>query len=146
MDQLAGLRPFLELWNLDFVSRPPLPGGREPYPGAGEVAFVRRGDKALVLKLLPAGEDEMRSGEVLAHWAGHGAVRLVDHAPGAVLIERVSPGDDLSAMALGGEDDAATLALCEVMEKLNRSAPVGAPFRTIADWGRGFARNRPRAA
>jgi len=139
------LAPWLDRWRLDLVGRPPPPGGREPYPGAGDVAFVRRGAQSLVLKLLPPGADEGRSGEVLAHWDGRGAVRLVEQAPGAVLIERALPGDDLSAMVTDGKDAAATLILCETMAQLNRPPPPGASFRTVADWGRGFARNRAAA-
>lgn len=139
------LAPWLARWGLEFEGAPPLPGGREAYPGAGEVAFVRRGGQSLVLKLLPATGDEGRSAEVLAHWDGRGAVRLLEHAPGAVLIERALPGEDLSLMALAGRDDAATAILCKVMAQLNRPAPPGASFRTIVDWGRGFARNRPAA-
>jgi streptomycin 6-kinase len=97
------------------------------------------------LKLLPEGSDEWRSGEVLAHWDGRGAVRLVEQAPGAVLIERAGPGDDLTPMVEAGRDEAATLVLCGVMAQLNRPAPAEAGFRTVADWGRGFARNRPAA-
>jgi streptomycin 6-kinase len=141
----AALDPFLRLWNLEFERAPPLPGGREAYPGAGEVAFVRRGTLPLVLKLLPEGEDEWRSSEVLAHWNGEGAVRLIDQAPGAVLIERAMPGNDLSALVQASDDETATDILCEVMARLNRPSPADATFRTIADWGRGFARNRPAA-
>jgi streptomycin 6-kinase len=139
------LAPWLDRWDLDLQGRPPPPGGREPYPGTGEVAFVRRGARSLVLKLLPQGSDEGRSGEVLAHWDGRGAVRVIEQAAGAVLIERAMPGDDLSPMVQAGDDTAATLILCEVMAQLNRPAPAGANFRTVADWGRGFARNRAAA-
>jgi streptomycin 6-kinase len=139
------LAPWLQRWGLELAGRPPLPGGREAYPGAGEVAFVRRDGRSLVLKLLPMIGDEGRSGEVLAHWDGRGAVRLIQQAPGAVLIERALPGDDLSPLVQAGRDEEATLVLCQVMAQLNRPAPVGASFRTIVDWGRGFARNRPAA-
>jgi streptomycin 6-kinase len=138
------LARFLELWSLEMVGRPSA-GGREPYPGTGEVAFVSRGDAPLVLKTIPDDTDEARSGEVLAHWDGHGAVRLVEQAPGAVLIERARPGEDLTGLVARGEDDAATDILCEVMAKLNRPPPAGAAFRTVADWGAGFARNRAAA-
>jgi len=141
----AALTPWLERWGLAFEGAPPLPGGREAYPGAGEVAFVRRDGRSLVLKLLPPSSDEWRSGEVLAHWDGRGAVRLLEQAPGAVLIERALPGDDLSAMVQAGDDATATLILCEVMAQLNRPAPAGARFRTIVDWGQGFERNRAAA-
>ena len=139
------LAPWLARWNLDFVSAPAPPGGREPYPGTGEVAFVRRGEQPLVLKLLPPGSDEWRSGEVLAHWDGRGAVKVIEQAPGAVLIERAIPGDDLTPMIDAGRDDEATAILCDVMAKLSRPAPDNASFRTVADWGRGFARNRAAA-
>jgi streptomycin 6-kinase len=142
---MADLAPWLARWGLTFEGRPAPPGGREPYPGTGEVAFVRRGDEALVLKLIPAGTDEARSGEVLAHWAGRGAVRLVEAAPGAVLIERATPGEDLSSLVKAGGDEAATSILSGVMAQLNRPPPAGASFRTIADWGAGFARARPAA-
>ena len=138
------LAPWLSRWGLTFERTPGPPGGRDPYPGTGEVAFVRRGEVELVLKLLPVGSDEWRSGEVLAHWDGLGAVRLVEQAPGAVLIERARPGDDLCPM-VDADDDAATEILCDVMAKLNRPAPDIAGFRTVADWGRGFARNRAAA-
>ena len=141
----AALGPFLGLWGLTFESAPSPPDGREPYPGAGEVAFVRRGDQPLVLKLLPKGGDEWRSGEVLAHWDGRGAVRLIERAPGAVLIERAIPGEELVGLVEAGRDEAATLVLCDVMAQLNRPAPVASGIRTIADWGRGFERNRAAA-
>jgi streptomycin 6-kinase len=137
--------PWLERWELEFERRPAPPGGREPYPGAGEVAFVRRQAEPLVLKLLPQGSDEYRSAEVLAHWDGRGAVRLIEQAPGAVLIERAMPGADLSPLVQAGDDQAATLILCQVMAQLNRAPPPGARLRTISDWGDGFARNRAAA-
>jgi streptomycin 6-kinase len=139
------LGPWLGRWGLEFESRPPPPGGREPYPGAGEVAFVRRGGEALVLKLLPSGSDEWRSGEVLRHWDGRGAVRLIEQAPGAVLIERARPGEDLTPLVEAGRDDEATAILCEVMAQLDRPAPAAVSLRTIEDWGQGFERNRPAA-
>ncbi len=141
-DQIA---PWLERWGLELEGRPPPPGGREPYPGAGEVAFVRRGARQLVLKLLPERSDEYRSALVLRHWDGRGAVRVADAAPGAVLIERARPGDDLSDLVRAGRDDEATLILCEVMAALDRPAPQGGGFRSIADWSEGFARDRAAA-
>lgn len=139
------LEPWLARWGLDVVGRPPPPGGREPYPGAGEVAFVRRGGEALVLKLLPTGSDEYGSAAVLRHWDGVGAVRVVDAAPGALLLERLTPGADLCDLVRAGRDDAATLILCEVMAKLDRPPPSDLRLRSVADWGRGFARNRAAA-
>jgi len=144
MSRDAPLPVWLERWGLILEGRPSY-GGRDPYPGAAPVAFVTRSGSPLVLKLLPRGSDEYGSAWVLAHWNGVGAVRLIEADEGAVLIERAIPGDDLTALVAAGRDDEATLALCDVMAKLNRPAPSNGRLRTIADWGRGFRRNR-RAA
>ena len=140
----AALEPFMRRWGLTLDGPPP----EQRYMGAtptGAVAFVRRGGERLALKLLPRDEDEARTAGVLAHWDGRGAVRLVEADPGAVLMERALPGEDLVSVMDRNGDDAATLIACEVMEKLNRPAPAGGGFRSISDWGRGFARNRPKA-
>ena len=144
MSRDAPLPVWLERWGLILEGRPSY-GARVPYPGAAPVAFVTRSGSPLVLKLLPRGSDEYGSAWVLAHWNGVGAVRLIEADEGAVLIERAIPGDDLTALVAAGRDDEATLALCDVMAKLNRPAPSNGRLRTIADWGRGFRRNR-RAA
>ncbi len=141
----AALDPWLARWRLTLEGRPPLPGGREPYPGAGEVAFVRRGPTQLVLKLLPAGGDEANSAAVLRHWGGAGAVQPVESAPGAVLLERLLPGEDLTGLVHAGRDDEATGILCDVMAALIRPPPPDLPLRRVKDWGRGFERNRAAA-
>lgn len=142
MSAEAALAPWLARWGLTLTGRPSY-GDREPYPGAAPVAFVTRDGTPLVLKLLPKGSDEYGSAWVLAHWNAVGAVRLIEADEGAVLIERAVPGEDLTGLVAAGRDDEATLALCEVMEKLDRPAPHHHQrLRTIADWGRGFQRNR----
>ena len=141
----AALAPWLTRLGLTLTGRPSY-GDREPYPGAAPVAFVERDGAPLVLKLLPRGSDEYGSAWVLAHWNGVGAVRLIEADEGAVLIERAIPGDDLTALVAADRDDDATLALCEVMAKLDRPPPPHGRLRTVADWGRGFRRNRRAAA
>jgi streptomycin 6-kinase len=143
MSEALPIEGFLEQWGLEFVGRPVCE--RPKYPGTGDVAFVRQGDAQLALKTTPAGTDEARSGEVLEHWDGHGAVRVIRRGPGAVLIERAMPGEDLVAMVRGGDDTAATEILCDVMAKLNRPTPPMTPYRSVIDWGRGFDRNRDAA-
>jgi len=139
------LEPWLTRLGLTLVGRPDLANGRQPYPGAAPVAFVERDGAPLVLKLLNRGDDEYGSAWVLAHWNGEGAVRLIEADEGWVLIERAVPGDDLTGLVCAGRDDEATLALCEVMAKLNRPPPRHGRLRKVADWGRGFRRNRPAA-
>lgn len=58
---------------------------------------------------------------------------------GAVLLERLSPGGSLAAMALGGHHEAATRILVEMILRMApRSPRWHAP--TVADWGRAFER------
>jgi streptomycin 6-kinase len=138
------LAPWLAQWGLTLDGPPPT----RRYQGAtdaGLVAFVKRDAQRLVLKLTPPVGDEANLGAALRHWAGRGAVALVEAATGAVLMERALPGDDLEALCAAQGDDAATAAACEVMAALRQEAPVGGPFRTIGDWGRGFRRVRRRA-
>ena len=139
------LGPWLPRWDLTLDGPPP----KVRYQGLsdpGEVAFVRRGETQLVLKLLPDHGDEARMGAVLAHWDGRGAVRLIAEAPGAILMERARPGDDLAELRERVGDTEATRVACDVMAALNRPPLADAEdFRTIADWGRAFERDRELA-
>jgi streptomycin 6-kinase len=138
------LAPWLARWDLALDGPPP----QVRYQGLsdpGEVAFVRRGAARLVLKLLPDQGDETRMAEVLAHWDGRGAVRLIAAAPGAVLMERALPGGDLVELIEAEGDAAATLAAAQVMAALRRPAPASGAFRSIGDWGQAFERARPKS-
>jgi streptomycin 6-kinase len=99
----------------------------------------RRG-QSIVLKIARQGNDEWRSGEVLSAFAGKGVVRVLDHSDGAVLLERLRPGESLADLAIGGDDDRATAILAEVMGRMSPGeAPSACP--TIQEWGRGFERH-----
>lgn len=116
----------------------------------GEVRFtsrsllwpLARGDEALMLKLVDPDDDEAGAAAMLRLYDGEGAVRLVESEGNVLLLERVvapagQPG--LEAMVLAGADDAATRAICAVVERLHRAAaarppPDGLiPFRSRAD-------------
>jgi streptomycin 6-kinase len=43
---------------------------------------------------------------------------------------------------LAGEDDAATVVVCDVARRLHRRAPSRRRFPSVEDWGRGFQRHR----
>jgi streptomycin 6-kinase len=136
----AALAPYLRRWNLEVEGRPTSGVSRQG------VLFVRRGGERLVLKALGAVGDELRMAQVLTHWDGRGAVRLVEADAGAVLMEQARPGDELTGMVYAGRDDEATAIMCEVMRALDRPAPpASAGVRTVQDWGGGFARNRALA-
>ena len=97
---------------------------------------VREGER-VVLKLITGAHDELHSGKVLRAFDSSGAVRVLEDEPGAVLLERLEPGDQLVHLVTCGYDDEATRILAGVIKKLaNHTAPEESP--SLADWGRGF--------
>jgi streptomycin 6-kinase len=103
------------------------------------LAFGRRGNQPVVLKVIKSLSDEWRSGAILVAFEGKGTVRVYDYIPGAMLLERLSPGESLAAMALSGRDDDATDVLVESIRAMSPRTPVNsAP--TARDWGMGFER------
>ena len=103
------------------------------------LAFGVRAGRNVVLKMTKQAGDESHSGEVLKAFAGDGAVRVYESETGAVLLERLEPGEELVNLVKRGEDENATKILAQVMKKLaHHQAPAVCP--TVADWGRGFDR------
>ena len=101
------------------------------------IAYGRRGADPVVLKVLKAPGDEWRSGEVLSAFGGRGIVRALDHAEGAVLLERIVPGTALVDLTRSGRDDDATVVLAEVIGAMSPGAPPSwCP--TVGDWARAF--------
>jgi len=105
-----------------------------------------RDQKPVVLKVIKRPGDEWLSGEILKAFEGHGVVRVHEHAPGAVLMERLRPGNSLVEMATDGRDEEATDILAEVIQQMSAHAssispldlPKSAP--TVLDWAKGFDR------
>lgn len=99
---------------------------------------VRDGER-VVLKLTTGADDELHAGKVLHAFGGSGAVRVLEDEVGAVLLERLDPGEQLVHLVRHGEDDEATRILAGVIEKLaHHTPPEECP--SVADWGRGFDR------
>jgi streptomycin 6-kinase len=99
------------------------------------LGFGVRAGQRVVLKITRPDGDESQSGKVLEAFGGDGAVRVYEYETGAVLLERLEPGEKLVNL----EDDKATMILAQVMKTLaHHQAPVECP--TVADWGRGFDR------
>lgn len=103
------------------------------------IAFGRRGEVPVVLKVLRRECDEWRAGEVLAAFGGGGVVCVHEHVPGAMLLERLTPGTPLVELALAGRDDEATDIVADVIRRMSPSAGV-AGFATVEGWGKAFAR------
>lgn len=109
------------------------------------IAFGIRDQKAVVLKVIKRPGDEWRSGEILEAFDGHGVVRVHEHTPGAVLMERLRPGNSLVEMALNGRDVEATDILADVVQRMaapasSMSQPELPACPTVQDWAKGFGR------
>jgi streptomycin 6-kinase len=104
------------------------------------VAFGTRGGEPVVLKVVRREGDEWRSGEVLEAFGGRGIVRVHEHIPGAMLLERLGPGTPLVARVLGGNDEEATDVLADVIGRMSIQDSNLRRFTPIEDSGRGFDR------
>ena len=118
-------------WNVEIDSR--------IETGSSLIAFGRRGPEQVVLKVVKRPGDEWRSGEVVNEFGGRGVVRALEYDDGAVLLERIVPGTALVELTRGGDDDAATDVLADVIAAMAPNA--ASPWcPTVSEWGRGFAR------
>lgn len=104
------------------------------------LAFGRRDADPVVLKVVKDPGDEWRSGAVLDAFGGKGVVRVYDHVEGAMLLERLSPGESLASLALSGGDDQATGILAEVIGKMSPRTPMDS-VPTVQEWAKGFERH-----
>ena len=102
------------------------------------LAFGWRGREPVVLKIIQESGDEWRSGEIANAFYGRGVVRVLETVDGAVLLERVLPGNSLVSLVLAGRDDEATGILANVIRQMLAEPPGGCI--TVEDWGCGFDR------
>jgi streptomycin 6-kinase len=105
------------------------------------LAFGQRDNQSVVLKVIRNHGDEWRSGDVLNAFEGHGVVRVLDRLDGAMLVERLKPGDSLVGLALNGNDDQATGILADVIGRMS-PGPAPATSSTVQEWGGAFERYR----
>jgi streptomycin 6-kinase len=110
------------------------------------IASGSRDNQDVVLKLVKQPSDEWHSGEVLAAFNGNGFVRVYEHAPGAVLLERLTPGNSLADLSLNGRDEEASSILADVIQQM-RTSELESPKRatlqhcpTVHDWAKSFDR------
>ncbi|MCL4544062.1 MAG: aminoglycoside phosphotransferase family protein [Chloroflexi bacterium] len=108
----------------------------EPFPGARlhfvAPATLPTGQTAVLKIYFPTGEYRHEVA-ALRHWNGHGCAFLLgalDDAE-ALLLERVEPGSDASALA----EDEAIAAAAHVMQHLWTTERARHPFPTVAEWG-----------
>ncbi|MFF7358919.1 aminoglycoside phosphotransferase family protein [Streptomyces filipinensis] len=115
------------------VERVQVPGGRSSL-----VVLVRRADGTpAVLKLAPPRARPESERAALAHWAGLGAVQLLEGAPadaadaetGVLLLERLHP--DVSVRSL--PEAKALLEAAGTLRRLWVEPPAGPVFETVAE-------------
>jgi streptomycin 6-kinase len=82
-----------------------------------------------VLKLFVPDIENRYEAEGLQHYDGRGAVRLLEHAEGMLLLERARPGTPLWDVA---DEDAANSIVAGLLRQLWRPAPVRSPHRRLA--------------
>ena len=104
---------------------------------SSQIGFGVREGQRVVLKIAKGVNDEAHSGEVLRAFGAAGVVRVYEAELGAVLLERLDPGEELVTLVRRGDDDEATRILADVIGRLaGHNAPAGTV--TVADWSRGF--------
>lgn len=103
------------------------------------LAFGRRGDQRVVLKVIRNRGDEWRAAEILDAFDGKGMVRAYEYVDGAMLLEGLSPATSVVRIAINGDDERATEILAKVIGKMSPGTPVNT-VSTIEDWAKGFGR------
>jgi len=100
------------------------------------------GSEAVLKISVPDGEHRGEL-DALTLYNGEGVCQLLeaDREGGAMLLERLRPGDMLAELA---DDAAATEIAAALLKNLWRPVPVGYTFPTVADWFQALARHRER--
>jgi streptomycin 6-kinase len=101
------------------------------------IAYGRRDERRVVLKIVKREDDEWRAGEVLRAFSGRGAAVVLECSPGALLTERLTPGTSLVTVVQAGRDDDATKIIAQVIDSMSLLAsPSNCP--ALQNWGKGF--------
>lgn len=117
-----------------------------PFP---EIAFNyvapawRASGEPCVIKVSRHLEETRSEIGALSVWDGRGAVRVLEADPevGALLIERVEPGETLVKVA-DADDEAATRVAARLLQKLWLPVPEPTDLRPLSRWCEAFDRNR----
>jgi streptomycin 6-kinase len=101
------------------------------------IAFGHRNHQPVVLKIVKRPGDEWHSGRACDAFAGRGVVRAIEHADGAILLERLVPGTPLVTEVR--DDFRATAIIADVIQRMSPAqAPDTAP--TVASCADAFDR------
>lgn len=84
------------------------------------IGFGTRGSQPVVLKVIrKESSEEWRCGEILRAFDGQGMIRMIEHANGAVLLPRLTPGHNLGSLCLEGRDDEATEIIAAIIGRIS---------------------------
>ena len=103
------------------------------------VAYGMRDGTPVVLKVIKDPGDEWWSGEVANAFAGRGMARVYEYAGGALLLERLRPGQPLTRLATTESDDEATSILARLVSTMSPESPPRHVPR-VEQWVEGFDR------
>lgn len=111
----------------DFALRWQLTPDGEPFATHSSVLLpALRDGRPVMLKLTPE-PDEIRGGGLLQSWQGRGAVRVLERAGDAILMERPTGPRSLLDMSSNGRDPETIDILCAVANELHRPNPAPLP-------------------
>lgn len=117
---LDDFQPWLALWRLT-------PDGQPYATRFGSRLLAVRAEGAPAMLKIASGEEERRGADILAWFAGEGAVRVLAHADPALLMERADGPRSLAAMARGDADEEAMRILCRAAARLHQSRDTAPP-------------------
>jgi streptomycin 6-kinase len=125
------IQRLIGLWNLDVDEVRESP--------SSFLVFARRNNVSVVAKILRRHSDEWCSSNILKAFKGEGMVRLLEESEGAVLLERILPGNPLTDLVLDARDDEATDILAVLIERMASAVPPSGCAR-VEEWAEGFER------
>jgi streptomycin 6-kinase len=105
------------------------------------IGFGQSKGQPAVLKVVKTQGDEWNAGAVAAAFGGQSVVRVLEHEPGAMLLERVAPGTSLVDIVGSGRDDEATDVLAATIAGMG-GGEIPPNCATAEQWGRGFTNYR----
>jgi streptomycin 6-kinase len=120
------LEPYISKWRLS-----------DPQPLAqtatSNLFKVQTESGSAVLKILSkvGAEDEKGAADVLLWYGGHGAIHLLNHDEGAMLLE-YADGENLTTLVKDGKDDSATQVIVDILKRLHRENQNNAPKGLIS--------------
>ncbi|MCJ8323790.1 MAG: fructosamine kinase family protein [Rhizobiales bacterium] len=96
--------------------------------------WCQQNDQNCVLKIYKAHSDEAAAAELLRHYGGKGAVKLLAADGHACLLEQVGDGKELVELVRDGRDIEALDIYCDVVQKLHAAPPVNIGLKHIDEF------------